>query len=311
MVFRIVTTIAMMLSLSPAVADDWFVVEVIVFQHREDASSDLERFPHDPGAANMTAVAEVVPPTEPLSVREYEQVPANQLRLSDTFRVLGRSSRYQALMHVGWRQIGRPPELSIPVRIHDDVAIPLAVEVLAFETPAIEPSTTEEPRESGLEEHDSFWDAHEDLRSEFAEPPAPQRLAGTVRLSLQRFLHVEVDLTLTSDEPLPFQEEHDWHTQRAVILDDFDSGLISADEARSRLESLSTVPRFLSWRLQESRRVRSGEVHYLDHPRFGVIVTVTPIPAEDIEARGQILEPSSEPTANPDATSREAGSPEP
>ncbi|MFN2308841.1 MAG: CsiV family protein [Gammaproteobacteria bacterium] len=30
-------------------------------------------------------------------------------------------------------------------------------------------------------------------------------------------------------------------------------------------------------RLKESRRMRSNELHYLDHPRFGVLVQVTPV----------------------------------
>ena len=29
--------------------------------------------------------------------------------------------------------------------------------------------------------------------------------------------------------------------------------------------------------LQEQRRMRSGEVHYFDHPRFGLVVQVTPV----------------------------------
>jgi hypothetical protein len=29
--------------------------------------------------------------------------------------------------------------------------------------------------------------------------------------------------------------------------------------------------------LQEQRRLRSGELHYFDHPRFGLIVLVTPV----------------------------------
>ena len=30
--------------------------------------------------------------------------------------------------------------------------------------------------------------------------------------------------------------------------------------------------------MQESRRLRSGELHYLDHPKFGVIVRINPVP---------------------------------
>ncbi|MDX1513929.1 MAG: CsiV family protein [Gammaproteobacteria bacterium] len=33
------------------------------------------------------------------------------------------------------------------------------------------------------------------------------------------------------------------------------------------------------FRLQTSRRMRSGELHYLDHPLFGVLILVTPLPS--------------------------------
>lgn len=36
--------------------------------------------------------------------------------------------------------------------------------------------------------------------------------------------------------------------------------------------------------LQQKRRMRSTEVHYLDHPLFGVVVTLTPLTAEELEA---------------------------
>lgn len=32
--------------------------------------------------------------------------------------------------------------------------------------------------------------------------------------------------------------------------------------------------------MQQTRRMRSGEVHYLDHPLFGVLVKITPLPGE-------------------------------
>lgn len=36
------------------------------------------------------------------------------------------------------------------------------------------------------------------------------------------------------------------------------------------------VPGAGSYRLNDSRRVRSGETHYFDHPRFGVLLRLTP-----------------------------------
>jgi hypothetical protein len=57
-------------------------------------------------------------------------------------------------------------------------------------------------------------------------------LAGSIRLIRERYLHLDIDLTLSSSGSL--------------------------------------------YRLDEMRRIRSGELHYFDNPHFGVIAKVTP-----------------------------------
>lgn len=76
------------------------------------------------------------------------------------------------------------------------------------------------------------------------------RLDGTVRLILARYLHLEADLRYRAAE--------------APRQSGFFS-LFSADAVEKPV-----------YRLNESRRMRSREVHYLDHPMFGVIALVTP-----------------------------------
>ena len=39
--------------------------------------------------------------------------------------------------------------------------------------------------------------------------------------------------------------------------------------------------------LQQKRRMRSTEVHYLDHPLFGLVVTLKPLGEEELEALAQ------------------------
>src|SRR5690606_21227136 len=129
------------------------------------------------------------------------------------------------------------------------------------------------------------WFLAEQLRAEYPARPVPEPLVGTVTLLLQRFLHVGVDLLLTTPEPLPPEDgDQDWLTVREEILADLTFELIGFDEARARLDALNAKPRFEAYRLVEQRRVRTEELHYFDHPKFGVIVTVRPIPPEEIEA---------------------------
>jgi len=79
---------------------------------------------------------------------------------------------------------------------------------------------------------------------------------GSVRVYLSRFLHVNLDLTYQA-------------AAGAATTD-------SSSEV-SELSEFNFAPRY---QLVTERNVRSGELHYFDHPAFGVLVKITPLPAE-------------------------------
>lgn len=77
----------------------------------------------------------------------------------------------------------------------------------------------------------------------WSEPGSNElRLAGNVGVYLRRYLHVEFDLA--------------WLEER--LLDAFGE------------QTLRWAP------IEQSRRMRSGETHYVDHPRVGALVHITP-----------------------------------
>jgi hypothetical protein len=78
---------------------------------------------------------------------------------------------------------------------------------------------------------------------------------GTVRVHLSRFLHITLDLTYQGK-----------------------SGATPAFGARDGLDEIVLAP---SYEIRATRSARSGELHYFDHPAFGVLVRVTPLPAPD------------------------------
>lgn len=75
------------------------------------------------------------------------------------------------------------------------------------------------------------------------EGPPPPMVNGTIKLIRTRFLHVETDLLYHNMLP---EEKGD----------------------------ISLPTRY--FRMQTSRRMRSNEVHYIDHPMFGMLVLITP-----------------------------------
>ena len=78
-------------------------------------------------------------------------------------------------------------------------------------------------------------------------------LNGYIRLILSRYLHAEVDLIYTTG---------------------LQDGNVAIDTANPEAAVQAIPP--VMYRLQESRRMRSTEVHYLDHPVIGMIILVTP-----------------------------------
>jgi hypothetical protein len=85
--------------------------------------------------------------------------------------------------------------------------------------------------------------------------------AGTIRLSLTRFLHVKLDLTYVDTQGVQ-------------------AGLAPAS---GELTELPIAPRY---HLDAERTTRSGELHYFDHPAFGVLIKVTPVKADSNTAPG-------------------------
>ncbi|MCR9277428.1 MAG: peptidoglycan binding protein CsiV [Pseudomonadaceae bacterium] len=99
-------------------------------------------------------------------------------------------------------------------------------------------------------------------------------LFGTLSVTVNRFLHVSADLNF----PV---------TGSAVIVDNTAQTEVSpGDELQAQpapADIAQTATQLVSgvMRLQESRRVRSEELHYLDHPRFGVLLRIQEISFPD------------------------------
>ena len=91
-------------------------------------------------------------------------------------------------------------------------------------------------------------------------------IEGSVRLTRERFLHLDADLLMVSKS-----------SHNAVV----------------DINAPSTSPVF---ELREKRRIKSNVIHYFDHPHFGMIATVTPYVSPE-EAQQIIAEENKEAAA--------------
>jgi hypothetical protein len=273
----------------------WFQIELIIFAHRSDDPLESEKWPEIAGLSlppgivdlalpgtippgedkttaasteqplvfqpvttpttnntpdNSVGINELIPPA-PMPVA-FEMLKPEELDLNDAYKRLARSSRFKPLLHVAWLQPTYDRDKAQTVFLYDGMTNPV--------------SETEAGSEDALD----------------AGPQSPH-IAGTVSLSVSRYLHFDANLVYRT---LVRQ-------QQAIVIPDLElwdekpyPTLSPHQGPAFRLEEWNAIRGF---RLQESRRMRSRKIHYLDNPFFGIIVLVTPV---------ELPKPPEKPAAN-------------
>ena len=107
------------------------------------------------------------------------------------------------------------------------------------------------------------------LLIQLGAPDATFELEGSVSVTLGRFLHFATEVWLQKTPP----ETPSAPASEGETASETESGL--ADTDGSFLDAARYVL------LSESRRMRPGELHYLDHPWLGILVRIEPAEAPD------------------------------
>ena len=284
----------------------WYDVEVIVFRQADPRTS--ETWPADTGVpaidgirplfatansevdeipdAVLTAGLEDEEALPPAAPTPYEPLPPEEFQMQGIYDSLTRSSRYEPLLHAAWTQPGVSSDEALPLRI----TMPDAFQREETETFGDKdesrfeqfPSATD--RDAQPENPDQSIDVQMPERPDLKRP-----LDGSILVYVKTYLHVNLDLIylpedinpdilgdaqLASDDYVKSLQEQREQRKRA-ILEALARGDMTLDEA----EIMTLEPKqelFEGFRLQAKRRMRSREIHYFDHPVFGVITTITP-----------------------------------
>ena len=257
-----------------AKTDTWYQVELIVFSH--PAGNDAEQWDATPNLAYpsasrlladevsapiVTSQPEQGAPTAPLQPAELTILPSSQQALRNKAAAIQRSSRYQILFHEAWNQQMTDQANALPI-----------------------------------------------VLDRSGDGGAWPELQGTIKLYVARYLYLETNLWLNTrgeylpgswrmpappigpsslifEAPEPELELELEQPQRETITADpaidlesqrVPSTLITITKRAETLEPI--YPFRHAVRLHQTRRMRSGEVHYIDHPMLGVIVKITPLP---------------------------------
>jgi hypothetical protein len=216
----------------------------------------------DPLTAPLGSELEVM--DAPTTPSPFTALPHSELEFRGKAAYMARTGRYKTLFHESWLQRVATQENAIPIVIDH----------------------------SG---DDESWPA----------------LQGSVTFYLSRFLHLQTNLWLNTTgsylpaqwimplAPLgpksliviqPPQEEPSYDDQLLPI--DTQELLLSTEEVQIEEQAQLEPEQPLSpWRhailLSQERRMRSTEVHYIDHPLLGVIVKISPVTKKELLQRAE------------------------
>jgi hypothetical protein len=99
------------------------------------------------------------------------------------------------------------------------------------------------------------------------KPPAG--LDGSVTLYMSRFLHLVLDLELDADWQI--REEDGDSAEPEAPTPEFSDGRIGTEPVF--VDDIAEPA--IHYRILEDRKVKRNELHYFDHPKFGVIARIT------------------------------------
>ncbi|NOR50998.1 MAG: hypothetical protein GQ470_00110 [Gammaproteobacteria bacterium] len=261
----------------------------------------------------------VEPDTPPIELQPFTFAPVTDWSLEEVFNSLSNSEQYEILIHSAWIQPGLSRDEAVPVHIHDlmaDVYVDESTEIVDAEkegdlpiltisdeeeTVPLDPSNaavTEDLLEPGF--FDQSYDNGVDGTVTQKEPtPVQTTFNGTLTVYLSRYLHVNLNLDYApqgfpieiSKNITEFSDDKDlnYDISKSPL-----SSLIDVESPASSLFETTTLDKLAKsskevqktvYRMQESRRMRSRRLHYLDHPKIGVLIQIIPVemPQKDIE----------------------------
>ncbi|MCP3665690.1 MAG: hypothetical protein GY696_24875 [Gammaproteobacteria bacterium] len=222
----------------------WFDIEIILFAHGSKSAGSTESWPMDPGHPNWSQATTIQPGVSP---------PATIFDLSEE-KTATVASPFKLLSNDQWRLTAEEKQLKrTKGRVEPLLHLAWRQPVLGKNKAIPIYLRTSETVQSGL-----------------------PRLEGLITVSVQRYLHIDLDLLLNQS------------TSR--LSSESESGLLLNDDAKS-------------FRYTGTRKMRSSELHYMDHPKMGALILISrfeqPEPTEQERKPEQQPEETTEPVSEP------------
>ena len=231
----------------------YYDIEIVIFQNNA-ALKTLPELIRDPQPLKLPehyiqlGMPDTSEPTNYIPDYYFKLLPSSDYKLTDAATKIAASKDYRILKHIAWVQPGLDQSVAIPIFFQDTFVPDVPTETAAAEPPGPLPLYTH------------------------------ATLDGVITVSLSRYLHIRSKLRFQADGVAPLPEP--------------DTGL-PATEPDTELPTAETDivtkpgrPTTVVYVMNQSRRMRSKVLHYLDNPMIGMLVIMTQVelPKQPVKA---------------------------
>ena len=228
----------------------YYDVEIIIIENLSENAKNAENWPLQ---VNLTPPEKTVQLGQPVLSEwlpqdidlklSYTELASTAYQLTSEVKKISESKTQRVIFHTAWRQPGLDKHQALPIYFKRE--IPAA--------PVIEGATNNE--------QDKELSTLENIKNE----SRPTILEGLLRVTLARYLHFEAELT--HREKLP-----------EIVNNEYPFSVLDTESELNKIEKQGVIHL-----KQDRRRIRSNELHYLDHPALGILIRITPYKSpEDI-----------------------------
>jgi hypothetical protein len=237
-------------SIAPAFAEDvrYYDFEIIIFESVDHENKISEVWKNDvviDPPETFVTLGQPYPGPMPKEFNPkftFKLLPQNAYRLSEEAKLIEADNNYRILLHTAWRQPGMSEETALPIHLHKEFSVTTPSQTTAIATTPDMPAVNlPAPRETTT--------------------ITRSILDGYLKIILSRYLHAEFNLVYKTGLP--------YNPVTSTIKPE------ATDEETDTTQTAGPV--IVSYHLQQSRKMRSKEIHYIDHPVIGVVILAWPV----------------------------------
>lgn len=220
----------------------YYDIEVIVIENLSEKARTSENWPLQ---VNLTQPEKIVQlgqsvlskwlPQDIDLKSSYKVLNSSHYQLTSEVKKISKSKTQRVIFHTAWRQPGLDKNQALPIYFKHEVAAP----------PVIEDEEGNETAKNG------------EIVSTQKTNTSPSILEGILRVTLSRYLHLEAELTFRNKVP-------------DIVKNDNPFSVLDSEKIRSEIQKQGVIHL-----KQKRRRIRSNELHYIDHPVLGILINIT------------------------------------